>query len=284
MPECQRLISLDHPTTPGLNPLQTIALAHELGCDAVVLRLRNYPDYQGNPYDVIADRAMRRKIHDEVQARGMFIAAANAFEIRAGTPVSAAQAQLEAAAEIGARGVSVVVYEQDRSKHFDQISEYAELCRKLQLRMLLEFLAVSGVNSLAYTLELIRNVANPALGISADSLHIARTGATAADISAVPAGLIAHAQLNDGPAHVPAEQQMDEARGERLLPGEGSFDLIGLVRALPPDVPIGVEAGSRTRFVSGVTMQDHGRAAVAAMRSVIAQALQLESEAPSPLW
>jgi hypothetical protein len=73
-----------------------------------------------------------------------------------------------------------------------------------------------------------------------------------------------HAQVNDGPAYMPEDKQMDEARGERLLPGEGELDLIGFVRALPPDVPIGLEAGSRSQFARGMTMEECGRAAIAA--------------------
>jgi sugar phosphate isomerase/epimerase len=274
MNQVKRPLSLDHPTTPGLNPLQTIALAHELGCDAVVLRMRNYPDYQGNPYDAIADAGLRRRIREDVAARGMFVAAANALEIKPGVPVADSQAALEAAADLGARGVSVVVYDQDKSSHPERVADFAERCRKLGLLALIEFLALSGVDSLGYTVELIQQIGNPALGISADSLHFTRTGATTAQLAAVPAGLIVHGQLNDGPAHMPRDKQMDEARGERLLPGEGEFDLVGFVRALPRDIPIGVEAGTRSRFARGVTMEQHGREAVAAMRRIIEAAEQ----------
>jgi sugar phosphate isomerase/epimerase len=272
MPSTERLLSLDHPTTPALDPVQTIALAHELGCGAVVLRLRNYPDYASNPYDVIADPAMRRRVRDEAAARNIVVAAANALEIRAGAPVAGQQAALEAAADIGARAVSLVVYDLDKASHPERVADFAERAGKLGLRTLLEFFALSGVDSLGYTLDLMAKVGNPSLGISADSLHVARTGTNLAQLAAVPAGLIVHAQLNDGPASLPVERQLDEARGERLLPGEGEFDLVGFIRALPPAVTIGVEAGTRSRFARGVTMEAHGRAAVAAMRRVIAQA------------
>jgi sugar phosphate isomerase/epimerase len=273
MTEMGRLISLDHATTPGLNPLQTIALAHELGCDAVVLRMRAHPSYPDNPYDIVADGGLRRRIREDATARGLFVALGSGFEINAGVAVSSLQPALEAAADMGARGLSVVVYDKERSTHMDCVGDLAERSRKLGLRTLLEFFALSGVDSLGYTRGLINRIGNPALGISMDALHVARTGASTAEIAAVPPGLIGHAQLNDGPTHLPVDKQVDEARGERLLPGEGEFDLIGFVRALPPTVPIGVEAGSRSQFARGVTMEQHGRAAIEATRRVIARAL-----------
>jgi sugar phosphate isomerase/epimerase len=269
MPYRERLISLDHPTTPGLDPLQTVALAHELGCDAVVLRLRNYPDYASHPYDAVADKVLRRRVRDAAAERGIVVAAANALEIRAGVPVASQQPMLEAAADIGARAVSLVVYDTDRGGHVERVAEFAERAHRLGLRTLLEFFALSGVDSLGYTLELIGKLGHPGVGISADSLHFTRTGTTIAQLAAVPHGWIGHGQLNDGPAFMPPEQQLDEARGERLLPGEGEFDLVGFVRALPADLTIGVEAGTRSKFARGVTMEEHGRAAVAAMRRVL---------------
>lgn len=268
----KRLLSLDHATTPGLDPLQTVALAHTLDCDAASLRLQPHPAYPANTCDLVRDHAARRALRADVAARGMFVAVASGFELRAGSVVSALQPALEAAADLGARALSVVVYDTDRSRHHDTVGELAARGGKLGLRVLLEFFALSGVDSLPYALELVRGIGHPALGLSMDSLHVTRTGATAAQVAAVPSGLIGHAQLNDGPATLPVDQQLAEASGERLLPGDGAFDLVGFVQALPPEVPIGVEAGSRSAFARGVGMEQHGREAVAAMRRVLARA------------
>jgi sugar phosphate isomerase/epimerase len=268
-----RLLSFDHPTTPGLNPLQVIALAHSLECDAVVLRMHNDPRYPGNPYNLSGDAALRRRIREEVAARGLFVAAGCAVEVRPGMRVAELQPVLEAAAEIGARALSVVVYDMDKLTHVPTVGELAERAGKLNVRPLLEFFALSGVNSLPYAADLVKVTGNPALGISLDSLHVTRTGATNEQIAAVPPGYIVHAQLNDGPAQLPLNEQLEEAWGNRLLPGEGEFDLSGMLLALPPDVPIGVEAGNVKRFAEGVTMEEHGRDAVEAMRRVIAKAL-----------
>lgn len=265
-------LSLDHATTPGLNPLETVALANTLGCDAVALRLQAHRAYPENPYDVISDTALRRAIRSDVAARGMFVAVACGFELRAGVAVSLLQPAVEAAAEMGARALSVVVYDTDKSRHSDSLAELTEFGERTGIRVLLEFFALSGVDSLPYALDLVRHIDRPALGLSMDSLHVARTGATADQVRALPLGLIGHAQLNDGPAFMPVDKQLEEASGERLLPGDGEFDLVGFVRALPEDVPLGVEAGSRSAFARGVSMEQHGRAAVAAMRRVIVRA------------
>jgi sugar phosphate isomerase/epimerase len=199
MTETKRLISLDRATTPGLNPRDLIALADELSCDAVVVRLSVFPAYDDDPWDIVSDASLRRKIREEIAARGMFVALGSGFEINAGVPFASLQRPLE---------------------------------------------ALSGVSRLDYTVDLIQRINHPALGISEDSLHITRTGATTAQLAAVPEGRIGHAQVNDGPAYLPVERQMEEASGERMSPGDGESDLFGFVRALPLDVPIGVEAGT----------------------------------------
>ena len=50
-------------------------------------------------------------------------------------------------------------------------------------------------------------------------------------------------QLCDAKPGRPADMQeiIRQARGDRLLPGEGALDLRGLLRALPADLPISVE-------------------------------------------
>ena len=267
-----RKISLDHSTTPMLNPAETIRLAHELRCDGVVLRMSTYPGAE-KTYSIIDDAELRRAIRNDLANTGMYLAMASPFEIKPGVKIADMAKALDGAADVGARGLNVVVYDTDKSVHEDKVGELAEEAGKRGLRTLIEFFALSGCDSLDYTVRLIQKLGHPMLGMNADSLHVTRTGATMAQLAAVPRGLIGHAQIDDGPLTLPREMQMDEARGERLLPGEGEFDLIGFVRALPEDVTIGVEAPTTSAFARGVTMEEHGRAAIEATRRVIAQAL-----------
>jgi sugar phosphate isomerase/epimerase len=80
-------------------------------------------------------------------------------------------------------------------------------------------------------------------GILIDALHFGRSDTTLEDIRAIPRRLLHYAQLCDATAglHFSTEQMIHTARCERLLPGQGSIDLKGLVSALPADLPISVE-------------------------------------------
>ena len=76
------ILSLDQPTLPGLDLVPMIAPAHELGCDAVGLRMSNPPAATSKPYNITTDASFRRRIRDEAQARGVFVALGAASEVR----------------------------------------------------------------------------------------------------------------------------------------------------------------------------------------------------------
>lgn len=58
---------------------------------------------------------------------------------------------------------------------------------------------------------------------------------------------------------------------ERLFPGEGAIDLIGLLRALPPGIPLALEIPME-RLAQSMGALERVRRAVAATRRVLADA------------
>jgi hypothetical protein len=75
------------------------------------------------------------------------------------------------------------------------------------------------------------------------------------------------------PANGPpiANRCSHEAVKERLFPGEGAIDLIGLLRALPPGIPIALEILMAT-LTQTVPAAERLRCAVKATRDVPAAA------------
>lgn len=61
-----------------------------------------------------------------------------------------------------------------------------------------------------------------------------------------------------------------EARAERLFPGDGDVDLVGLLRAVPSDIPLNVEVPSHT-LAKTVGATERARRALAATKRVLAQ-------------
>jgi sugar phosphate isomerase/epimerase len=58
-----------------------------------------------------------------------------------------------------------------------------------------------------------------------------------------------------------------QARGDRLFPGEGGLDLRGLLRAMPPDLPISVEVP----YARPMAPLERAKRALSATREVLAR-------------
>jgi sugar phosphate isomerase/epimerase len=73
---------------------------------------------------------------------------------------------------------------------------------------------------------------------------------------------------------------MHAARYERLFPGEGGIDLLGLLRAVPREIPLSLEVPTVT-LAKTVGAAERARRGLAATKRVLAQ-LDGEPSARSP--
>jgi sugar phosphate isomerase/epimerase len=90
-------------------------------------------------------------------------------------------------------------------------------------------------------------------------------------------------QFCDVPAAIPPTMDaiLAEARAERLFPGDGGVDLLGLLRAVPRDLPLSVEVPTLTLAkTAGAT--ERARRAMAATKRVLAQLDDGSTVATSP--
>ena len=68
---------------------------------------------------------------------------------------------------------------------------------------------------------------------------------TSTQLAGVDPGLLGYVQLCDAPLAAPAgEAAGSEARDGRLLPGDGELPLTALLAAVPPGMPVAIEAPS----------------------------------------
>ena len=126
---------------------------------------------------------------------------------------------------------------------------FAGLCRRAaehDLLVHLEWLPWSRIPDLATAVEIVRRAEQPNGGLNVDAWHLVRSGTPLSELADVPGDLILGVQLDDGPAE--AEQDLVTATlHQRSLPGEGAFDLRGIVDALRKTgttAPTGVEVFS----------------------------------------
>ena len=174
---------------------------------------------------------------------------------------------------VGARSVNAVdVFGGDWTVHA-AAEALAGLCERAAEHGLLvhvEFLPWSRIPDIGTAWEIVRTADRPNAGIAVDAWHFFRSNADEKTLRAIPGDKILGVQLDDGPAT--AEPNLVRASlHERRLPGEGDFDLAGLVAALR-DVgacaPFGVEVFSDALHALGA--EEAARRAGDATRRLVA--------------
>jgi sugar phosphate isomerase/epimerase len=134
----------------------------------------------------------------------------------------------------------------------DVVAErFAALCDRAAahgLLVALEFLPWTSIPDVRTAWEIARIARRPNGGLLIDAWHYFRGANDATALRGIPAERIVAVQLDDADAG--SGSTVEDTR-RRRLPGEGSFDLVGLVRLLDEMgvvVPISVEVVSAEQF------------------------------------
>jgi sugar phosphate isomerase/epimerase len=150
---------------------------------------------------------------------------------------------------VGARSLNAVDVFGGAWRTDDAAEAFASLCDRAaehELLVHIEFLPWSRIPDLATAWEIVRLADRPNGGLAVDAWHYFRSGADDATLRSIPGDRVIGIQLDDGPAK--AEANLIEATlHERLLPGDGEFDLVtllGTLRHIGCTAPIGVEVFS----------------------------------------
>jgi len=178
----------------------------------------------------------------------------------------------------GADRVHATCFEQHS---FDTLSaglrSAAEQAADAGTSLALEYMPYAGVASLSEAWRLVEAAGHPAAGVLVDAWHWKRGHTTADELAAVPADRIVAVQLCDT-LPVPMAAQRDEARHHRLLPGEGSAELLPMLRALRDHgvrAPVAVEVLSDSLDAQSpfTTAEDAFRTTARVLRDAFADAL-----------
>ena len=159
------------------------------------------------------------------------------------------QAILDAAAQIGARFLLVASGLADRGEVVEGLGNLSDLAAVTapNLTLVFEFLPIFSVATVAAAVGIVAEVDRSNLGVLVDTLHLARSGGTPADLGSFNPTLFPYLQLADAPL-ILADPSMaglrEEALFGRLLPGEGGLPLVETLRTVP-NVPVSVELRSR---------------------------------------
>lgn len=264
-------LSLDHLTAVDATPVELAEEARAAGCDGVCLFLHAMEVLPLMPgFDLVADLPARRAVRERLSDLGLTLDLAYPFTLAGKTDMAALLPAIECAAQLNAQRINVLVYDRDAARREDRFSALCEVAEGFGLGVAVEFFPASQVRTLAEALDLVTPLARPGrVGINPDLLHLVRSGSSTQDLAAAPPGTILLGQVADGPLVRPEAEWAEEASGQRLVPGEGSFDIAGFIHALPDGCPLSVEVPRDAQVRAGVPRRQRVQSAVESLRRAL---------------
>ena len=257
----------------GMPPVPYVKLAHELGCRHVSAALKPM-DYNphGYPPHSLRDPVVRRDMIAAIADYGVSMSLGEGFLVQPGVDGRETwAADLETMSALGVKLINAVSFEPDLQRNVDQFGRLAETASTFGIKTLLEFVPIFAVADLPTAHAIARQIGRPDFGLMIDTMHVGRTGATAADLAAIDPALVGHIQLCDAPLKPTIADYMEEAMYQRMVPGEGELALYDMLAALPRDRIVGLEIPLRSEAEAGVGPRERLGRCVAAARELLAR-------------
>ena len=244
MATLNRKIGIAPMTILELTPAEMVTVASEAGYDFVGLRLVN-----ATPEEVVRPTIGLTDLIRETKARlddtGIELIDIEILRLKPETRVRADfEAFFETGAYLGASQALIAGNDPDHARLADNYNELGLLAREYGITPNLEPMPWTDIRSITEALPVVQAATHSNIGILVDAIHFDRSDATLDDLRALPANLLHYIQLDDAPAEKPTtlDELLHQGRAHRYLPGQGGLDLVGLLNALPADLPISLEA------------------------------------------
>lgn len=149
--------------------------------------------------------------------------------------------------DLGAANVLVVSAEPDHDRTAAALHQLCEWAAPGNMRVALEFLMITAVQSMDDALDIIRKADHPAAALLIDTLHFQRAGHRSAELEDMEACLLPYTQICDGNPECAAsfEAYLEDAVDLRSCPGERALPVADIIKALPQDIPLSLEVRSK---------------------------------------
>jgi len=261
----------------SLCPLTIIRAPHRALVEAAAaggfasVGLRLIAPRPGDPVHPLVDDATAIKDLDRLMRdNGVTLFDIESCWLSPATEPATIRPALEACAALGGSYLLIAGTDPEWDRMVANFAAIASLAAEYGLKVGIEPTSFCVLSRLDQARNLLRQAGADNAGIIIDTLHMARAGETAASLAALEPGLVAYVQICDATPATPGSpaELMAEARGDRLLPGEGSLPLNDMLDALPAGLRIGVEAP--TRELAALSVDGAVRRAGAATRDFLA--------------
>jgi sugar phosphate isomerase/epimerase len=266
-----RPISLAALTVLELTPPQMVTCAADAGFSHVGIRL--LPATPTEPqYDIVGDTPLLREVESRLADSGVKVLDVEIFRLKPETRVADYEAAIATAARLGASELLLAGNDPDEARLIDTFAAFCDLADRYGLGACLEFMPWTDVKDLPHAARVVERTGRANAGLLIDPFHLSRSRSRIEDIATVPPSRLRFMQFCDVPAAIPPTMDaiLAEARAERLFPGEGGLDLLGLLRAVPRDLPLSLEVPMQT-LARTLGATERARRALAATRRVLAQ-------------
>jgi sugar phosphate isomerase/epimerase len=229
-------------TLGDLDPFEMVRAAGEGGFKASGIRLTGHRPGDAWPFDPQSEADIARMRAVLAQA-GVRLVNACTYRVTADVDPAVYRPVLSACSAFGIGTLICNSFATEEMVIVSKLAAIADLAAPFGIRLALEFIAVSAVKSIEQAARIAAATGRDNVGLVIDALHLWRSGGSPVDLEAVDPSLFLSVQLCDGPLQAPIGDALyTEMRGGRLMPGQGAFDLRGLLRALPRDIEVEVEA------------------------------------------
>ncbi|MEJ8853738.1 sugar phosphate isomerase/epimerase [Variovorax robiniae] len=266
-----RAIALAALTVLELTPPEMVTCAHEAGYSHVGIRL--LPATPTEPqYDIVGDTPLLREVEARLADTGIKVLDVEIFRIKPDVRAANYEAAIATAARLGASELLVAGNDPDDARQIESFAAFCELAGRYGLGAVLEFMPWTEAKNLTQAARIVERCGAKNAGVLIDPFHFSRSRSRIEDIASIPPSRLRYLQFCDVPAEIPPtmEEILHQARAERLFPGEGGVDLVGLLRAVPRDIPLSLEIPMHT-LARTVGATERARRALAATKRVLAQ-------------
>jgi sugar phosphate isomerase/epimerase len=246
-------LSLAHLTLLTTPPPAFIRAAHEAGFKHVGLRLLPVAP-NAIEYALHKDASLLADTLAAIKDTGVTVFDLEIIRLNDAFDTAMDKGELQAFFEVGARiGAKAMLVANDDPNTAKTAARYARLCAASApygLTADIEPMPWTATKTLQDAARIIRDAGKPSnAGVLVDALHYARAANSLADIAGIPSEWLHYAQICDAPAVIPTttEALIFDARSNRMLPGEGGIDLLGIWDNLPETLPMSFEIPNDTR-------------------------------------
>ena len=260
----QRRIGLAALTVLELPPAEQIAVAAEAGYDFVGLRL-----IPATPQETVRpwhEPGFVGEIGRCLTDRGIPVLDIEVFRLDSAVDIAAFEPFIAAGALLGAKQMLVAGADPEERRLVENFGRLCDLAAGYGLSANIEPMPWQAVNTVAQAKRVVEAAAKSNAAVLVDAIHFFRGKNALADLPHVKLNYL---QLCDAPVAMPADMKeiLRQARTDRLMPGEGGFDLRGLLRAVAPDLPIGLEIP----YARPMPAPERAKRALAATRELLTE-------------